>query len=131
MEVLRHVADAVGALPRGFAKDTYSTSLGLQEAEHQFEERSLTATVGTQKGDEISPANSEIYVLKNWNSIVEKPDIFNLYNWLIHETPHLRAVLSLAATWRKFSAQSGASGSTTTICAVVACAIVRAACQEN
>ena len=124
MEVLRHIANAVRALPRKFAKDTYSAALGLQEAEHQFEERSLAATVGTQKGDEISPANSEIYVLKNWNSIVEKPNIFNFYNWLIHATPHLRAVLSLTATWRKFSAQLGASGSTTTICAVVACAIV-------
>ena len=84
MEMLGHIANAVGRFAWRLTENINAASIWHQQAKHQFEQCSLAPSIRSEKGDEISRPHCKVHFLQNRNGVERKPEVSDLYDGIVH-----------------------------------------------
>jgi len=96
--VLGHVADAGPGLDRRHAKNTHPPDSWREEADDQFDQGRLAATVGSDDAGEVACGDLEIDALEHrWSAVKTKAQILDLDDGCGFFSFHCSALTILSA----------------------------------
>lgn len=77
VRILGHISDTIDHLMRFLAENANGSPLGLEYAEHQFQQSGLTTPIRTQDGKEFPVLYFQVHIPKNQVAVIRKEDIFD------------------------------------------------------